>query len=123
MNPALGNSLLSQRPRRSGVRPVVIPPVLSADVEYGSYEVFLAWTASPRATLYKIYGRLNGGSTIQLEETPGLFFLLDLTSDAGAWEFWVIPENSAGEGPSSNTVGKTLPGESEPGFRFLLNSG
>lgn len=99
--------------------PPSVAPSLMSTVELGSYDVDLFWTPSNRNAQYKVYTS-NNGVTFDLSETTSA---TSTTYPAGeepaTWYFYVVPFNTVGEGPSSNTVSEAVPGESETQFLLL----
>jgi hypothetical protein len=96
--------------------PPSVAPILAGSAEPGSMIVNLSWTASNRTTSpgfeYDIYSNGGaGGIFTLLDSTTALFYNHDTTPTSGSWEFYVKPVNDYGEGPSSNTVDVTTPGE------------
>lgn len=97
--------------------PPSVAPVLVVSADLGSYDAVLEWTASNKTSSpgfeYQIYFLKAPDSEFTLEATTNLLTFTFGAADAGDYTFKVVPVNSAGEGPSSNEVVITLPGESE----------
>lgn len=105
--------------------PPSVAPVLTASTAPGDYFAFLEWTASNKTTSagfqYVIYLQVDADPEIIAAYTNDLNYTYqDLAATGSTYTFRVVPENSAGEGPSSNTASVVLPGESN---RLLLNAG
>lgn len=107
----------------AGLTPPSLAPVLSVTADLGSYVANLTWTASNKTGStgfgYEVWGRIESGSFALLSTTTDTFYDYDALGAPGTYEFYVIPINSAGEGPSSNTASVVLPGESETQFLLL----
>jgi hypothetical protein len=117
--PAIGLSLRLPTAAKVGeaeLTPPTVAPVLTGGADVGSNTAELSWTPSNKTGsdgfTYAIYEQLNGGGFSSVISTTDTFYNY-LLGD-GVYQFYIVPLNSAGEGPSSNTVEITLPGESEP---------
>lgn len=105
--------------------PPSVAPVLTASTTPGAYSAILEWTASNKTSSpgfqYVIYVTIGTNPEgIAGYSTDLVFFYEDLAATGDEYFFRVVPENNAGEGPSSNTASVVLPGESN---RLLLNAG
>lgn len=94
-------------------------PVLFADAEVGSYFVNLTWTASNRSPQYKVFASDDNITFNQVATTSGLSYTYEAPETPDTLYFYVTPFNSAGEGPSSNTVSQVVPGEPEAESFYL----
>jgi hypothetical protein len=99
--------------------PPTVAPVLTVDADLGSYVANLSWTASNKTSspgfVYNLYGAVFPDIPVLLQ-TLGpstLSTTFDSSEVPGLWVFYITPVNDAGEGPISNEVSITLPGESE----------
>lgn len=103
----------------SGVlTPPTIAPVLIVTTELGSRIASLAWTASNKTTspgfYYKIEVDVNGSGYSLVGTTTDLSLNDNETTASGqTYTYRVTPYNDSGGGPSSNTAGVVLPGESD----------
>lgn len=114
-----------------------VAPVLSGSADPFSFVANLSWTPSDQLDSpgfeYRLdYDVESSGWTEFGTYGPGVTSAdPDFTSvGAGLYGFRIVPLNNVGEGPSSNTVSITLPGESDASYlllngggRLLLNSG
>lgn len=86
--------------------------------ELGSDVAALSWTASDKTTspgfYYDVEVDIDGGGYSSLTTTTNLTYN-DTQGTAGGetYTYRITPHNDYGGGPSSNTVGVVLPGESE----------
>lgn len=125
----LGHSLrLTDRQRSGGdfvLTPPTLAPVLSGYADPDDYVVNFSWTPSNKLTSddfkYVIeYDLESSGWTFLKEVFSGINTTYDFTVlGDGLYSFRITPENSAGEGPSSNTVNVSLPGEFDGQHRLL----
>lgn len=99
--------------------PPTVAPVLTVDADLGSFIANLAWTPSNKTGSvgfgYNLYGAPfpDPALLIQTLGSTTLSTTFDPLDVGGLWNFYIIPFNDAGEGPSSNTASINLPGESE----------
>ena len=105
--------------------PPSVAPVLTATSSLGSYVAVLEWTASNKTVSpgfqYVVYFQVGANPEGVATYTTDLTYNFeDLGATGELYNFRVVPENSAGEGPSSNTASVVLPGESSS---LLLNAG
>ena len=114
--PALGTALGLPFVRKAGpLTPPTVAPELMAEATFGNYDAFLEWTASNKTGSdgfrYVVYVRLNADPESVATYSNDLSFIFeDLAATGGSYAFRIVPENSAGQGPSSNTVSVILPG-------------
>jgi hypothetical protein len=96
--------------------PPTVAPVLTGEADLGSYVANLTWTASNKTGSpgfgYRLYYYSDSSSGFE-NLGDSLAYNFDAVDVPGIWNFYIVPFNSAGEGPSSNTVSIYLPGESE----------
>lgn len=98
--------------------PPTVAPVLTVSADFTSYDALLQWTTSDKTGSsgfgYNIYRFVDGAGPVLLTTVGNVLFYTD--SNPGAYgqlyEYFVIPKNDAGEGPSSNTASVILPGVS-----------
>ncbi len=99
----------------SGPLPPSVAPFLMVAAAVGSFVANLTWTQSNRKTSpgfkYNIYMQVDGGGFSLLDDTTSESYDYDAGSTAGLYDFYVQPVNTAGDGPSSNTVTEDLPGK------------
>lgn len=97
--------------------PPTVAPVLTVEADLGSYEAILNWTPSNKTSSpgfeYQVYFAPSGSTEFTFLGSTASQTYSYTASETGDYAFKVIPANSAGEGPSSNEVVITLPGESE----------
>lgn len=97
--------------------PPTVAPVLTVEADLGSYDAVLTWTPSNKTSSpgfeYQVYFLLVPNSEFTLAGSTTSLTFTFTASEVGVYGFKVVPVNSAGEGPSSNEVVTTLPGESE----------
>jgi hypothetical protein len=98
--------------------PPTIAPVLMVTTELGSDVAALSWTASDKATssgfYYDVEVDIDGGGYGSLTTTTSLTYNDTQGTAVGeTYTYRITPHNDYGGGPSSNTVGVVLPGESE----------
>ncbi len=107
--------------------PPSVAPVLTVEAEMGSTTANLSWTPSNKTGsagfVYNVYRSIDGFVLMHII-TLDASYLTYNDENSGAsgelYEYYIIPKNNAGEGPSSNTASVVLPGESN---RLLLNAG
>lgn len=113
----------------SALTPPTVAPVLTNDpIDPGSFITTLNWTASDKTDSagfgYRVYMQYDAGGYNDIETNTNLTTYFDADPNAGVYDFRIVPFNDAGEGPSSNTVSVTVPGESEaPDGAYLTNDG
>lgn len=99
-----------------------VAPVLSVSADPSSFVANLIWTPSNRTGSsgfgYDVYVQFNSGGYSLVTTTTGTSYDYDAIDVVGPYDFYVVPKNSAGEGPSSNTASVNLPGESEAAFFY-----
>jgi hypothetical protein len=113
--------------------PPTVAPVLSVSAELGSYTANLVWTPSDKAGSAGFHYEVwvdEGFGPLLAGTTTDTFFDYTAFPPPGTYDFYVVPKNSAGGGPSSNTASVNLPGESsahsillEDGSELLLEDG
>ena len=107
--------------------PPSVAPVLTVSADFGSTTANLEWTASNKTGsagfVYDVYRSIDGGGPALIATRSAAQLSYD-DSNPGAsgetYEYYIIPKNDAGEGPSSNTASIVLPGEFNS---LLLNAG
>lgn len=107
--------------------PPSVAPVLTVEADLGSTTANLSWTASNKTGSagfqYDIYRGINGGGASIIVSVSAATLTYNDSNPGAAgetYEYYIIPKNNAGEGPSSNTASVVLPGESSS---LLLNAG
>lgn len=105
--------------------PSVAPVLTVSATSIGSTDALLEWTASNKTSSagfqYAVYLQIDSSPESIITYTTSLVYVDNRPSAAGeTYKYRIVPENDAGEGPSSNTASVVLPGESS---RLLLNAG
>lgn len=99
----------------AGGAPTVAPDLYLIEANVGSYTATFWWTASNRTDTpgfrYEVWYQLNGGTWTLLDDTTDLSLTHSFDATPATYTFQIRPKNDAGEGPSSNTRDKVLPGE------------
>lgn len=96
--------------------PPTVAPVLTVSADFTSYDALLQWTTSDKTSSagfgYNIYRFVDGAGPVLLATVGNVLFYTDSNPGASGqlYEYFVIPKNDAGEGPSSNTASVILPG-------------
>jgi hypothetical protein len=100
--------------------PPTLAPILTVEADLGSEIANLSWTDSNKTGTsgfgYAIWRQVSNDSWIQIDSVgPSTLAYNDNTTGIAPnlFSYYIVPFNSAGEGPSSNTVSIYLPGESE----------
>lgn len=109
--------------------PPTVAPVLTVSADFGSTTANLAWTPSNKTGsagfVYDVYRSIDGGGPSLIATRSAAQLTYDDTNPGAAgetYEYYIIPKNNAGEGPSSNAASVVLPGESNP-QALLLEDG
>ncbi len=115
MSLALGASLPADAFASAELTPPTVAPVLTADIAPGEYSTFLEWTASNKTGSagfqYVVYVQIGANPEGIAGYTNDLFFVYeDMAATGETYVFRVVPENDAGEGPSSNIASVEIPG-------------
>lgn len=107
--------------------PPTVAPVLVVSADLGSTTANLAWTPSNKTGsagfVYDVYRSIDGGGQSLIATRSAAQLTYDDPNPGASgetYEYFIIPKNDAGEGPSSNTASVVLPGESSS---LLLNAG
>jgi hypothetical protein len=98
--------------------PPTIAPVLDVTTELGINVAYLIWSASDKTTspgfYYDVEVKIGTGSYSSLTTTTSRTYNDTQGAAAGeTYTYRITPHNDYGGGPSSNTVGVVLPGESD----------
>lgn len=102
----------------NALSPPTIAPVLDVTTELGVKTAYLTWSASNKTTspgfYYDVEVKINSGSYSSLTTTTSRTYNNTQGAAAGeTYTYRITPHNDYGGGPSSNTFGVVLPGESE----------
>ena len=105
-------------PASAGLTAPTLAPVLVVTADLGSNTAHLSWSASNKISspgfYYDIEVDVNGGGYSQITTSTNLSYNNTQAAPAGeTYTYRVTPYNSQGGGPSSNTAGVVLPGESD----------
>lgn len=105
-------------PASAGLTAPTLAPVLAVTADLGSKIANLSWSASNKTGspgfYYSIEVDVNGGGYATVGTTTSLSSADNQATASGqTYTYRVTPYNSQGGGPSSNTAGVVLPGESD----------
>lgn len=111
----------SSKVGEGALTPPTVAPVLSVSADFGSSTANLSWTASDKTTsdgfAYLLFRKIGSApvpgfdSPINYLSSSTLSYNDNVNDAAGdTYYYLIVPSNSAGDGPSSNTASVILPG-------------
>ena len=91
----------------SAVPNVAPGPITTLTANPGNARVALSWSASEHASAYTVYSGTSANALSVLAHVSGTSYTATSLSNGTAYWFQVVPTNSIGSGPASDTVSAT----------------